>query len=110
VATGTRKFGVLLHIHDVVMRQDAQPEQRAGAYVNCCVDASDSESAGRVAVGVLRSHPKYLELEAWPPGGRGAGGPPIEVDSVDVLSRWRRPFKRGINTGFVFYVDTGDEE
>jgi hypothetical protein len=83
------------------MQDDGRPAQRAGFYVNCCVDASDAEAAGRLALDLLKAHPN-LRLKSWPLDGESAP-PPLNIDSIVRLAWWRRPYKRGISTGLVFY-------
>jgi len=102
------KYGVLLHVRNVFMQDEGAPAQLAGVYVNCCVDAPDAETAGNLTLDILQRHPKYLRLESWP--GEPNGRPSVEADSVDRLDWWRRPYKRGISTGFIFYVDTDRED
>ena len=77
--------------------------------MNCAVRAPDVETAGQLALDLLRAHPKYLALQSWPPGAAGVR-PDVDVDSTVRLPWWRRPFTRGVHPGFVFYVDTDFEE
>jgi hypothetical protein len=99
------KYRVLLHGRNVLMRtQEAGHARRVGFFVNCCVDASDRESAGMAALDMLRRHPNYARLASWP--GGDSERPPIEVDSVDRVPWLGRRVTAGITTGFVFYAET----
>jgi hypothetical protein len=98
------KYRVLLRGRNVLMRdQETGHTQRMGFHVNCCVDASDRESASTTALGILRRHPNYLRLASWP--GGDPERPPVEVDSVDRVPWLSRRVAVGITAGFTFYVE-----
>jgi hypothetical protein len=103
------KYRVLLRGRNVLMRdQETDNSQRAGFYVNCCVDAADRESAGTAALGILRRHPSYTRLVSWPAGGP-SGPPTVEVASVDRVPWLSRRVAAGITAGFTFFVDADEQ-
>ena len=103
------KYKVLMHGRDVRLQDEEKgAPDRAGFYVNCCVEAADAESAGNLALDELGRHPKYLLLEAWPRTGTD-GRPAIRVDSVDRVPFGRRNLALGITTGYAFHVDPDEQ-
>ncbi|MGK2858236.1 MAG: hypothetical protein ACSLFQ_13625 [Thermoanaerobaculia bacterium] len=95
------RYAVLIHARNLLIPDEDGSDRIGGAYAWKCVDASDAESAGGLAVKLLVESSTFADeirnTKDFPPD--------VVAEEIHLL----KPGREGRETGVVFYVDTEDE-